>query len=144
MFQRVLVVRMFRKSEAAEIEKFFTLPLAKNELAVFYLGVSGFLARNMDQAVLIDPAGLLKKDEISALKAVNLVLFTHDHLDHFKSGATEAIFKATSAPVLAEAKVADKLKGKIPADKLVSAESGKTYTFGDVTAPLSRESTAAQ
>ena len=85
----------------------------------------------MIQAVLIDPAGLLKKDEIAALKAVNLVLFTHNHLDHFSSGATEAIFKATAAPVLAEAKVANKLKGKIPADKLVSAESGKTYTFGD-------------
>ena len=46
MFQRVLVVRMFRKSKAQEIGKFFALPLAKNEVAVFYLGVSGFLARN--------------------------------------------------------------------------------------------------
>ena len=49
-------------------------------------------------------------------------------------GKTEAIFKATAAPILAEAKVAGKLKGKISADKLVSAESGKTYTFGDITA----------
>lgn len=125
---------MFRKSKAQEIGKFFALPLAKNEVAVFYLGVSGFLARTVNQAVLIDPAGFLKKDEISAFKAVNLVLFTHNHLDHFSSGATEAIFKATAAPILAEPKVANKLKGKIPADKLVSAESGKTYTFGDLTA----------
>jgi L-ascorbate metabolism protein UlaG (beta-lactamase superfamily) len=29
--------------------------------------------------------------------------------------------------------VANKLKGKIPADKLTSAESGKTYTFGGIT-----------
>jgi L-ascorbate metabolism protein UlaG (beta-lactamase superfamily) len=125
---------VFRKSKSDEIEKFFTLPLAKKELAVFYLGVSGFLARSMNQTVVIDPAGLLKKDEVSSLKPVNLLLFTHEHFDHFRTGITETIFKTTAAPILAEAKVANKLKGKITAEKLVSAESGKTYTFGDLTA----------
>jgi L-ascorbate metabolism protein UlaG (beta-lactamase superfamily) len=120
---------MFRKSQAQEIERFFDLPLKKNELAVFYLGVSGFIARSLSHTVLFDLAGMLKDDEVNALKTVNLVLFTHDHLDHFSSGKTQAIFKATAAPVLAEPKVANKLKGKIPADKLVSAESGKTYSF---------------
>jgi L-ascorbate metabolism protein UlaG (beta-lactamase superfamily) len=123
---------MFRKSKAADIGKFFASPLQKNELAVFYLDVSGFIIRSLNQTVLIDPAGMLKDDEVAALKAVNLVLFTHDHLDHFSSGKTQAIFKATAAPVLAEPKVANKLKGKIPADKLVSAEHGKTYTLGGV------------
>ena len=130
----IMVFRMFRKSKAEEIEKFFTLPLAKNELAVFYLGVSGFIARTVNQAVIIDPAGILKKDEIEALKMVNLMLFTHNHLDHFSSGATEAIFRVTAAPILAEPKVFNKLKGKIPVDKLLNAETGKTYTFGDVMA----------
>ena len=50
-----------------------------------------------------------------------------------------SIFKATCRPIVAEAKVAKKLKGKIPAEKLVSAESGKTYSFGDVTATAVRE-----
>jgi L-ascorbate metabolism protein UlaG (beta-lactamase superfamily) len=77
---------------------------------------------------------MLKDDEVTALKAVNLVLFTHDHSDHFSSGKTQAIFKATAAPVLAEPKVANKLEGKIPADKLVSAKHGKTYTLGGVNA----------
>jgi len=125
---------MFRKSKTDDIGRFFTLPLQKNELAVFYLDASGFIIRSPNQTILIDPAGMLKDDEISALKNVNLVLFTHDHLDHFSSGKTEAIFKATGAPILAEAKVASKLKGKIPADKLVSAENGKTYTLGGVNA----------
>jgi len=125
---------MFRKSKAQEIERFFNLPLKKNELAVFYLGVSGFIARSAGQAVLFDPAGMLKDDEVNALKTVKLILFTHDHLDHFSSGKTQTIFKGTAAPVLAEPKVASKLKGKIPADKLVSAESGKTYSFDGVTA----------
>jgi len=125
---------MFRKSKAEEIERFFNLPLKRNELAVFYLGVSGFIARSAGQAVVFDPAGMLKDDEVNALKTVKLILFTHDHLDHFSSGKTQTIFKATAAPVLAEPKVASKLKGKIPADKLVSAESGKTYSFDGVTA----------
>jgi L-ascorbate metabolism protein UlaG (beta-lactamase superfamily) len=125
---------MFRKSKAQEIERFFTLPLKNDELAVFYLGVSGFILRSLSQAVLFDPAGMLKDDEVNALRTVDLVLFTHDHMDHFSSGKTQAVFKATAAPVLAEPKVANKLKGKIPADKLVSAEPGKTYSFGGVTA----------
>ena len=54
-------------------------------------------------------------------------------MDHFSSGKTEAIFKATDAPIVAEPKVAKKLEGKIPVAKLVSAQPGKTYTFGDVT-----------
>ena len=125
---------MFRQSKPAEIVKFFASPLKENELAVFYLGRSGFIARTASQAVIVDPAGLLKDDEIKALKTINLMLFTHDHLDHFNSSKTQAIFKATNAAVLAEPKVANKLKGKIPADKLANAESGKTYSFGDVTA----------
>ena len=95
---------MFRKSKADEIGKFFALQVKKNELAVFYLGVSGFIARSSSQTVLLDPAGMLKDDEIKALKAVNLLLFTHNHLDHFSSGKTEAIFKATAAPIVAEPK----------------------------------------
>jgi L-ascorbate metabolism protein UlaG (beta-lactamase superfamily) len=125
---------MFRKSKADEIGKFFALQVQKSELAVFYLGVSGFIARSSSQTVLLDPAGMLKDDEVKALKAVNLVLFTHNHLDHFSSGKTEAIFKATAAPIIAEPKVANKLKGKIPVDKLVGVQPGKTYTFGDLTA----------
>jgi L-ascorbate metabolism protein UlaG (beta-lactamase superfamily) len=123
---------MFRKSNAEEIAKFFTATLAKNELAVYYLGKSGFIARTTKETVIVDPAGFLKKDEIAALKTVDLLLFTHNHWDHFNSGNTAAIFKATAAPIIAEAKVANKLKDKIPADKLTNAESGKTYTFGGI------------
>lgn len=123
---------MFRRSKADEISAFFAMPLSKNELSMFYLGVSGFIIRSLSHALLIDPAGMLKGDELSALKGINLVLFTHDHLDHFSSGKMRDIFKDTAAPILAEPKVARKLDGKIPAEKLVSAENGKNYTLGDV------------
>ncbi len=123
---------MFRESKAKEIQAFFAAPLQKNEFSVFYLGVSGFIIRSVGHSVLIDPAGMLKGDEVKALKGINIVLLTHDHLDHFSSGKTQEIFKETAAPVLAESKVFRKLKGKITNEKLVIAENGKTYTLGDV------------
>ena len=125
---------MFRKSKAEEISAFFASTLQKDELVVFYLGVSGFIVRSFNRAVLIDPAGMLKDDEIERLKDIRLVLFTHDHFDHFSSAKTQDIFKATGAPVLAEAKIASKLKAKMPSEKLVTAEHGKTYNVNGVTA----------
>ncbi len=124
---------MFRKSKADEIHNFFTLPLEKNQLAIYHLDVSGFMIRTHSNNILIDPAGMLKNDEIKVLKAVNLILLTHNHLDHFNSGSTRAISKVTNSSVIAESQVADKLTGKIPADKLVIAQSGKKYTIGDMT-----------
>jgi len=125
---------MFRKSKADEISAFLSLPLKSNDIAAFYLGVSGFIVRSSEQTVIFDPAGMLKDDELRALKTLDLLLFTHDHLDHFNSGKTLDIFRATGAPVLAEAKVASKLRGRLPTDKLTSAEPNKTYAFGDLTA----------
>ncbi len=123
---------MFRRSRAEEIGSFFALELSENQVAVIYLGASGILARTSKLSVLIDAAGFLKDDETAALKEVNLLLFTHSHLDHFSSGKTLKLFKKTKAPILAEAKVADKLKGNIPSEKLTSAVSGQTYVYGDL------------
>jgi len=123
---------MFRKSKADQIGRFFAASLQLNELAVFYLGVSGFIVRTSKHAVLVDPAGMLKNDELNALKGLNLVLFTHDHMDHFSSGKTQDVFKMTGASVLAESKVADKLIGKMPPDKLVRAEDRQTFSLGGV------------
>lgn len=123
---------MFRQSKAEEIGKFFGLGLSGNQIAVMYLGVSGILARASKQCVLIDAAGFLKDEEAAALKGVNLLLFTHSHLDHFSEGKALKLFKTTGAPVLAEARVANKLKGGIPGDKLTSATSGQTYAYGDL------------
>ena len=123
---------MFRSSKAEKIGNFFALALSDNQIAVMYFGGSGILAKSSKQSVLIDVAGFLKDDEAAALKEVNLLLFTHSHLDHFSEGKTLKLFKTTGAPVLAEAKVANKLKGKIPNEKLTSAMSGQTYTYGDL------------
>ena len=60
---------MFRKSKADEIGKFFILPLKENELAVFYLGVSGFIVRTATKQSCLTLRGCLRDDEIKALKS---------------------------------------------------------------------------
>ena len=124
---------MSGKSKAEEIRKFLASQLAKNEFAVMYLGNSGVLVRTSNQAIVIDPADLLKEDEVKALKGINLLLFTHGHGDHFNLAEAVRIFKTTGAPILAEPKVVDELKGKIPPNKLAIASSGRTYNIGDIT-----------
>ncbi len=121
-----------RKSKAAEIARFFDSSVAKDEVALFYLDGSGFIVRTTSHAVLFDVAGLLKEEEVNALNGISLMIFTHDHMDHFDGGKTIDLVKATGATVLAQEKVADKIVGKILGDKLVPAENGKTYTFGNL------------
>jgi L-ascorbate metabolism protein UlaG (beta-lactamase superfamily) len=124
---------MFRRSSVEEIGNFFASGLSEKQIAFIYLGASGILARTAKLTVLIDAAGFLKDDETAALKEVNLLLFTHNHMDHFNAGKTLKLFKKTEAPILAEAKVAEKLKGSIPNGKLTSAVSGQTYAYEDLT-----------
>ena len=115
------MVAMFRASKAKEISEFFDVSLEEDEVAIYFLGTSGIIARTSQTSVIFDPAGMLKKDEIATAKPLELVLFTHDHLDHFNGRDSKAIFEASNAQIVAEAKVADKLKGQIPVEKLVSA-----------------------
>jgi L-ascorbate metabolism protein UlaG (beta-lactamase superfamily) len=123
---------MFRKNKAEDIRQFFSPQLKKDEVAVVYLGSSGVIVKIAEKIVLFDPGDLLKDDEVKVLKEVSLLLFTHSHLDHFNVGKTMEIFKVSSSRVLAEYRVFDKLKGKIPADKITNAMSGTTYDFGEI------------
>lgn len=129
---------MFQKSKAEDIRKLFASSLGKNEVAFMYLGYSGVILRTSNRTIIIDPANLLKDEEIKTIKGVDLLLFTHSHGDHYSSKETLDIFKATGAPVLAEPMVVDDLKGKILSDKLTSATPRKTYTFGEITTSVVR------
>ena len=120
-------------SKADEIRKLFASTLGKDDVAFMYLGYSGVIVRTGNRAIIIDPADLLKGEDVKALKGVDLLLFTHSHGDHYNSAVTLDVFKATNASVVAEPLVANDLKGKIPPNKLTSAQPGKTYAFGEIT-----------
>lgn len=118
-----------------DIRDLFASSLAEKEAAFMFLGFSGVVVRTSKRTIIIDPADMLKAEDLKALKekGVDLVLFTHSHGDHYTARDTLNIFKETGAPVLAERIVAMELERKIPADKLINAIPGKTYTFGEIT-----------
>lgn len=118
-----------------ETRELFSLPLEENEVHFKFLRYSGVIVRASKRTIIIDPANLLKDEDLKALKeeGLDLLLFTHSHGDHFNLNHSLKIFNETGAPVLAEPLVARKLKGKIPSNKLISATPGKSYTIGDIT-----------
>lgn len=119
-------------SKVDAVKKLFASSLGEDEVVFLYLGFSGVIVRTSKRVMIIDPADLLKDDEVKALESVDLLLFTHSHGDHYKFDVALNIFKATSAPILAEPLVANDLKGKIPVNKVTAATPGKAYTFGEI------------
>lgn len=127
-----MVMPVSGKSRSDAVIELSESSLAMNEVAFLHLGDSGVILKTMNQTVIIDPANLLKGEEIKALRGLNLLLFTHSHGDHYNFNKTLNIFKATGAPVMAEPRVAYELRGKIPPNKLTNAIPGKIYTFGEL------------
>ncbi len=117
-----------------EIRNLFAYVLEENEVAFQFLGYSGVIIRTTEGAVIIDPADRLRGEGLKALAsaAVNLVLFTHDHYDHFNHVSAVALFKATAAPILAERSVMNHLRNDIPAQKLLAAPIDQPFQSGNI------------
>jgi L-ascorbate metabolism protein UlaG (beta-lactamase superfamily) len=115
-----------------EIAKFASTAPGLDEVSFVFLGYSAVLVRAADQTFAVDPANLLVEEDMAALKdaGLKLVLYTHGHGDHFSLPTAVAIQQATGAVIAAEPGVAKQLQGKIPADKLISVEAGKSFTVG--------------
>jgi L-ascorbate metabolism protein UlaG (beta-lactamase superfamily) len=96
-----------------------------------YLGNSGVILRTREGTIAFDVANLLTSEEVNAMQNLDIILFTHGHEDHYKQKNTVEMVNATGACVVAEPSVASDLRGKLPADELVSAEPGGTYDVGD-------------
>ncbi len=118
-----------------EIKNLFAYVLAEKEVAFQYLGYSGVIIRTIDGAVIIDPADKIGSGDLKFLSpgTVNLILYTHDHYDHFHQATAFALFKATDAPILAEATVINRLRRDIPADKLFVASPDNPFHQGNIT-----------
>jgi L-ascorbate metabolism protein UlaG (beta-lactamase superfamily) len=119
------------------MQEFFSLPLGYSgwkdeEIAFMYLGYSGIILRMRGRTIAFDIANLLTGEEVDAIQNLDIMLFTHGHGDHYKLKDTLEIFNATEACIVAEPQVANDLRGKVPADKLVSAEPGGIFNIGDI------------
>lgn len=87
----------------------------------FMIGVpsAGVLVKTSQHSIIIDPADILTPDAINAIKSLDLILITHEHLDHFNAESTVAIHEKTGAPVVVSAGVYPSLQDKIAKDKLI-------------------------
>jgi len=110
------------------VKELFATPLGKGEAAFMYLGYSGVVVRTAGGVVAFDVADLLKGGEIGALERLDLLLFTHNHGDHYRREEAAEIVETTGARVVAEPLVAEDLKGVVASDRLTRAEPGRTYT----------------
>jgi L-ascorbate metabolism protein UlaG (beta-lactamase superfamily) len=133
-----LVLIIFASAPCAraesELEKLFAAPLAGNDAAYMFLAFSGVIVRTSAGTVVIDPANLLMGDDIAVLARhkIDALLYTHSHGDHYDAASARDIVRATGATVVADPSLAATMRasGAVPADKVLSATSGRTFTVG--------------
>lgn len=118
----------------SELEKLFAAPLGGNDAAYMFLAFSGVIVRTSAGTVVIDPADLLMDDDIAVLAKhkIDALLYTHSHGDHYNAAVARDIVRATGAVIIADPALAVTIRtsGAIPADKVLSATSGRTFTVG--------------
>jgi len=112
------------------VKELFATPLGNGEAAFMYLGYSGVVVRTAGGVVAFDVADFLGGEEIGALERLDLLLFTHNHHDHYARRVAAEVVEATGARVVAEPLVAGDLKGAVASDRLTRAEPGRTYVVG--------------
>ena len=101
-----------------------------NEIAFLYLGYAGVVLRIEDKAAAFDIANLLGNSEIAALSRLDLLAFTHSHMDHYNHARARRILKETDAHIVAQKQVAEDLKGGAHLERLTVAEHRKSIRVG--------------
>lgn len=106
------------------------LNLARNDLAFLFLGYSSILLKSNDLIIAIDPGKSLSSPEISVIGHLDLLLFTHNHWDHFKKDHALELIKQTQPHVVADVASFEELKPHIPSNTLTRADpASKSATF---------------
>lgn len=110
------------------------MELGNRDVAFMFLGYAGVLLRTSRGSIAIDVADLLSAREIAAVENLDLLLFTHVHGDHYKANKALRILKKTDAHIIADVRVAEDLKNKVPEDRLTLGDPGRlsnTYKISD-------------
>ncbi len=116
-------------NKAEEIKSLFSLELKNDELAFLFLGYSSILLRSEDLTIAIDPGKSLTHTEFSAIKHLDLLLFTHNHWDHFKKDYALEIINQTHPHTVADIVTSEELKAHIPPNMLTRANPAKSATY---------------
>ena len=116
------------------VRALYSLELKDSDVAFLFLGYSGILLRTEDSAVAIDPGKSLTHKEVAAITHLDLLLFTHNHWDHYKRDYALEIIQQTGAHVVADIVTSEELKAIVPPTRLTKADPrtrDATYQIGD-------------
>ncbi|UCB60129.1 MAG: MBL fold metallo-hydrolase [Candidatus Bathyarchaeota archaeon] len=111
------------------IRDLFSRPLATGEVAFVYLGYAGIVLRLEDTVMAFDVANLLENSAIAAFERLDLLVFTHNHGDHYNRARARRILKDTAAHIVAQKQVAEDLGGA-QLDRLTIAEHRSPFSVG--------------
>jgi L-ascorbate metabolism protein UlaG (beta-lactamase superfamily) len=116
------------------IKSLYSLELNDNDAAFLYLGYSSILFRLKGFAMALDPGKSLGLSEISAIDQLDLLLYTHNHWDHYNNEKALQIIEQTGTHVIADIISSEELKPNVPPNKITVGDSGsssKTYKIED-------------
>jgi L-ascorbate 6-phosphate lactonase len=119
--------------ETSPIERLRQTPIPPGGVAASWLGQAGFVVQTPDATALIDPflapyQGRQYESALSAMDAtgVDVVLCTHEHVDHFDDASAPAIAAASPGAVfVVPAPIVDMVtESGVPPDRVVGMQPG--------------------
>lgn len=111
---------------AKAIQSLFSLELNDKDAAFLYLGYSGIILRLKTFVMVFDPGKSLGSSEIPNIEYLNLLLFTHNHWDHFHEEKALLIIKQTGTHVVADIVTSEALKSQLPPERLTIGDPGSS------------------
>ena len=119
----------------SEVAKAFSglsqLEVGMGEVAFVFHKISAVAVKTCRHRFLIDPADYFSLEDVRSLGELDAILITHEHYDHFDAPSTVKMQEATGAVVVCNPGAYGPLKGRLPAEKLVRLELGKTAQVKD-------------
>ncbi len=117
-------------------------PLSRGRVGMAWLGQAGFVLRTSSATALVDPflsswEGRLYETSLppTAATGVDVVLCTHEHVDHFDASSAPAIAAASpSAVFVVPSPIVDMVtEAGIAADRIVGVQPGETHELAGLT-----------
>ena len=122
------------ENKVEAVRALYSLELKDSDLAFLFLGYSGILLRIEGLTIAIDPGKSLTHEEVAVITHLDLLLFTHNHWDHYKRDYALDIIQQTGTHVVADIVSSEELKAAVPPTRLTKAEPGTrdaTYQIGE-------------
>jgi L-ascorbate metabolism protein UlaG (beta-lactamase superfamily) len=101
------------------------------EVAFIFYKISAIALKTSRHMLLIDPADYFSAEEVRALTRLDIILFTHEHYDHFDATSAIKIQEATGAIIVCNPGAYAQLMGQVPAESLLLLEPDKTAEVKD-------------